>query len=977
MTEQSPSLLSNPVIEAAVARLIKIGESNPDELAKFGRTYQEEIADLLAKTASLRAESLRQYSGDYGDENRANQALEQIFADLASQSLEAAHHEEAEGLKLFQQALGRVRYGIVFTAHPTFAFAPEIMEKIGSLATNQTPQGEELSLEAKLALLKDLAQTNHAHNLPITLEQENEEAEQAIDQARRAIRLIYQKAFQQAAQYFPTAWQSLELRLLDLASWVGGDMDGRNDINWYQSLSLRWLSCGRNMQRMERELALLAHQANQANHPKAYHHLKGIADDMGEFAKILLARSYHIAQLGTITLTELAALSRELANSPPKFHQWQCSAYWGDRLKETLSYLPPHAEIGFRLAALRADFLCHGLGSSLFHVRLNATQIHNAMRGILELTGEPTDPSLRRGAMRKLLAALADVKPIRISFNSLQREKNSARRMFMLVRQWLTHGDPQQPIRFLIAESDSPFTILSALYLAKHYGVDANVDISPLFETASALKHGASIIAELCTIPAFRAYLKVRGRLSIQTGFSDAGRQLGQVAAALAVERLQMKLAEVMLQANVTDCELLLFNTHGESMGRGAHPASFSQRFRYLWSPMARDLIDKAGIEAKPEVSFQGGDGYLRFATPKLALASLTEALLDHPPRLARPYRVKPTEPSIPDPFYQQTDQSLEFFVTLQDYNQRLMEDKDFGQLLTYFAPRLFAPSGSRHTIRQTDPLSVSANRSLASQLRAIPQNAALQQLGWLATVFFGTGRAIGRDREWFIDMVGKSERLELLMRMAGEAKLRSDSDFLMAYLELHNPALWLRLAVVLPMPMRRSARHVAKLLMDEQFYPAAQRVALRMIRDALYLDMGLAETPLGSLISQGNQQPHRQNALNYIRQLHEIRLTIMMQLFLHIPKLPAFSSTSSLRVEHIMQTCLRLDIDQALSILWQAFPTGEAGEILDFGEPADDDNESHDYRHERHSMFQPLQDWQEAIHKISLCLGHIYGAHG
>ena len=101
----------------------------------------------------------------------------------------------------------------------------------------------------------------------------------------------------------------------------------------------------------------------------------------------------------------------------------------------------------------------------------------------------------------------------------------------MTVTQMLKHLDGSEPIRFLIAECETPFTLLTALYFARLFGVEDRIDISPLFETRTALERGAEIIAGALAVPAYRDYLRGRGRICIQTGFSDAGRYMGQTAA--------------------------------------------------------------------------------------------------------------------------------------------------------------------------------------------------------------------------------------------------------------------------------------------------------------------------------------------------------------------------------------------------------------------------------------------------------------
>lgn len=82
-----------------------------------------------------------------------------------------------------------------------------------------------------------------------------------------------------------------------------------------------------------------------------------------------------------------------------------------------------------------------------------------------------------------------------------------------------------------------PATILIAVFFAKLFGVDHITDISPLFETPSGLENGARIMERLVEEDTYRNYVQGRKRLSIQTGFSDAGRFIGQIPATLAIER--------------------------------------------------------------------------------------------------------------------------------------------------------------------------------------------------------------------------------------------------------------------------------------------------------------------------------------------------------------------------------------------------------------------------------------------------------
>ena len=77
-----------------------------------------------------------------------------------------------------------------------------------------------------------------------------------------------------------------------------------------------------------------------------------------------------------------------------------------------------------------------------------------------------------------------------VDFGALLGEQASAARLMMTVAQIVKHVDGSVPVRFLIAETETGYTLLAALWLAKLFGVDRHIEISPLFETAEALERG-------------------------------------------------------------------------------------------------------------------------------------------------------------------------------------------------------------------------------------------------------------------------------------------------------------------------------------------------------------------------------------------------------------------------------------------------------------------------------------------------------
>ncbi|MBK2942511.1 phosphoenolpyruvate carboxylase, partial [Klebsiella pneumoniae] len=134
-------------------------------------------------------------------------------------------------------------------------------------------------------------------------------------------------------------------------------------------------------------------------------------------------------------------------------------------------------------AAMRAD----GLGMGWIHFRVNAKQLHNAIRRRLGEDGEGVDLA-SKGALATLRAMVEGARPLRTNFAALATESSTAIRQFLAMAQILKHIDADAPIRMLVAECEQPATVLAALYFAKLFGVEDKVDVSPLFETETALE---------------------------------------------------------------------------------------------------------------------------------------------------------------------------------------------------------------------------------------------------------------------------------------------------------------------------------------------------------------------------------------------------------------------------------------------------------------------------------------------------------
>ena len=99
---------------------------------------------------------------------------------------------------------------------------------------------------------------------------------------------------------------------------------------------------------------------------------------------------------------------------------------------------------------------------------------------------------------------------------------------------------------------------------------------------------------------------------------------------------------------------------------------------------------------------------------------------------------------------YAAPDYAAEFFATVQQEFSNLVDDPDYAALLSLFGTNLLYRTGSRPVAREAEEWGRPSKIEHPSQLRAIPNNAILQQLGFMANTFYGIGRAVSKDPEMF-----------------------------------------------------------------------------------------------------------------------------------------------------------------------------------------------------------------------------------
>ncbi len=937
---EDPQLNPTALLAYKLSRRFENGDVALEDFATCCKT-------LTDRAFARRAWHIHEYLGMTGDADGRAKCAE-LVEDWARAS--------GDGFDEFQDRLHRPRVGAVLTAHPTFGMSSETSIIMANLT-------EAESEDAALEMSKDqLRGVDHGLEGGITLREEHQRAQQAAVRMKDALAWINRALIGHARETWPDRWRELVPEPMTVASWVGYDLDGRTDIGWQQMVALK---LEEKVAQLERYSVIISALRTRGDSEDITDKLWALDALLG--GAIAHTRRCHQAFSGALDdIDDVATAANALSDTSAQGRMVDCNdliVQLDDAIAATAS-----DEIAADLMALRAEVCSIGLGTAHIHLRINSRQLQNGIDQLIKL-GE-SDAGAGRLQTSRLNKMIAEADTRQVNFRSLMQEQSTAIRQFILMAQILKHIDSVTPIRFLIAECEQPFTVLTALYFARLFGVDDRVDISPLFETPAALERGARILEQLIENERYLAYVRLRGRMAIQTGFSDAGRFLGQIPATLAIERLQIKLARMLGGRGVEDIEVVIFDTHGESMGRGAHPESLADRLLYVLSPLARRQFQRAGIPVKHETSFQGGDGYLLFANDHLARHALLAVLKDSLTIDALPDRMDGAPPH--DGLYDDTDFALDFFLHLKTYHEHLFESPDYRIALAALGTNMLFKTGSRKSVRQHEAASL-VDRGNPAQMRAIPHNAILQQLGYLANVVSGVGSAVGDEVERFVALSENSDRARRLFSMVAYAKRISSLNTLGAYARVFDSGYWVSRAYAGGEPtLARPLRNLAERLSGDPRHEGMMRLVHELRQDAIDLHIVLERLDLDG----GKAPRHARLELDL---LHAIRIALMEHIFLLAARIPPFATRNDVSPERVMSLILDLEVPTACSILREVFPrtSSEQGDAMFVEDATYSADLTGGYQDLHDKLIEPMQAAYDLLRKIGIGISHHFLAHG
>lgn len=920
------------------------------------------IQRLAVGSFGLRADRLKSYMGTTDLKKNIN-AITRIIKSQAYNGNKLIEFKE------FTSKLEKEIFGIVLTAHPTFGMTYNMMIELAKLATSKD-KNRFLSDKDLKKIVKEVFKTEQRPEKNITLDFEHQLSKSALKFLQQSLRTFYKVILNVSKELYPDEYHKVSPKILRLHTWVGYDVDGRGDIFWNDSFSKR-LEVKIDQLILYNETIDKIYKLVRNNDLK-----KKLLKIRKIFSDSVFYNKKALIKFSQKQINDDIELIKEASNFMHK-HKNKLLTKSGDivfQINDLINYYVKKKSINQKiideLLIFRIEIENFGLGLGRTHLRLNANQLNNAISKEIDLKGDPNDPSNKRTYLNIVSKMIDKVRTVKINFGSIYEENMNARRYFMLTKQILKYIDEEQPIRFLIAECDYSLTVMTALYFSKLFGVEEKIDISPLFETEKGIASGHDLIRTLLKNHNFKKYILKRGKLTVQTGFSDAGRYLGQSAAVLSIENLQRKIAKSLFDENMNNVKLLIFNTHGESIGRGGHPVSLKDRLKYVNCDFTRKRMIDWKIGLIQEMSFQGGDGYQYFMNHDLALASISrivefcfsdDKLIDN------------------DPLYDSTDFGIEFVNTIKNFNTEIMDDPNYATLLNVFGSNLTHSTGSRSVKRHVD----SSIKTLAyhpSQTRAIPQNSILQQLGMLANSLGGIGRYIRKDSKKFIKYYGKSERFRRIMDIVQHAFAFSDIEVLKAYIDCFDPGMWLSWSTRTADSERsENMKEVANLLEKFDVHWRLHKVYRNLHQEYMEIRNWILGRKLRGRIAVGHGRVIEKEIRDELLLMHGIRVAIFHEIFLLSVRIPKFSDQAGTSRDEIIAKLIRFDITDAVGILRKIFPVGKIKTSNSgFSDKSNYVSEINiNYTKEEKNIFKQLEALYECARRVSSGITHFIGAVG
>jgi phosphoenolpyruvate carboxylase len=694
------------------------------------------------------------------------------------------------GLAQVREALAMLEVSPVFTAHPTRATRRTLLAKSQRMArvlairldqTDPTPR-EAARQRADLRRQIELAwQTDEQPTARPTVADEVEYVLFHLVEVIYRILPGFYESLEQALDdaFGPGAGQALPCPLVRFGTWVGGDMDGNPNVGPDTIRGTLERQRRLILGRYRDELAVLCEELSQSQgrvrvDQVVRQRIDAYRELLPETAAVLPRRSADMPYRLLLRLMQ-GRLDAALADAPGAYAD--ADELLAD-LRLMMDSLAAPGGGGGGLALLRAlerRVLTFGFHLATLDLRQDS-ELHRRVAG--RLLGDDgfavRPPAERAGALRRALEPSetpAPAVPAGVEDPECARSLDVLRTMGDMRRR---HG-PRALGPYIISMAQGADDVLALMLMARRAGLttpdgEADLDITPLFETVDDLERAEATITSLLEDPLCRRHLRSRGdRLLVMLGYSDSSKISGILASRWALYGVQEKLAALADAAGVT---LTFFHGRGGTVSRGGS------------KPRAAVLSDPCGsLRGRLRLTEQGEIIHTKYGLRGIAertLELITGAVLETTVLCSLRSRPQPGWVEVMD---------LAARAGRADY-QRLVHDHaafhDYFRLATPIDVIERLEIGSR-------PASRRGGRGVEN-LRAIPWNFAWTQNRHLLPAWYGVGRGLSEAAavhgpQTLKDMAAHWPFFANLLSDLAMVLAKTDLDIAARYAELAGPA--------------------------------------------------------------------------------------------------------------------------------------------------------------------------------------------
>ncbi|MDO8714601.1 MAG: phosphoenolpyruvate carboxylase [Polynucleobacter sp.] len=732
--------------------------------------------------------------------------LEDRMGDLRNGSIkltiERLHAAGIDNQKI-HNALELAFISPILTAHPTEVQRKSILDavrEIGNLLTER----KQMRLQAYIA----------AVDSDVLLEEQLEQNEQQIK--ARIIQLWHTRLLRRSTltvadevenvlSYYeftfvgeiPKIYAQLEKVLgkevssafLRMGQWIGGDRDGNPNVD-ANCLEYAMRSQAHLIgQHYLKEISLLVRELSLSDFlVNVSDELKKLSQNSSDENPHRINEPYRRALVGiadrisvTFNVLENNGDPSKLAYSTPKDLIADLQI-----IKDSLATYSPQALADQRLNTLIRSVRAFGFHLATIDLRQGSDKHQEVITELLKVAQiESNYVNLSEEQKRSvLIKALEDVRPLLIAGYDYSDLANSELAIFSTAKRLLGLYGGESIRHYIISHTESVSDLLEVLVLQKETGIlagtltsdsQAQILVSPLFETIEDLRNSTSIMEEFYKIPGISDLVKRSGaQQDIVLGYSDSNKDGGIVTSNWELYCAEVALSKVFTHGAAQGIQLRLAHGRGGTVGRGGGPSYDAI------------LAQPAGtVSGQIRLTEQGEMISSKYSNPQLGrhnLEILVAATLES--------SLLPKNKEIPHDFLEAAN--LLSIISMSSYRELVYETEGFSEYFSSATP-----------IQEIATLNLGSRPSARKQgmaiedLRAIPWGFSWAQCRLTLPGWYGLGSGVAE----LLEQSNADEKLAvtiLLKRMYVEwpffNTLISNIDMVMSKSDLSIAAIYSQL---------------------------------------------------------------------------------------------------------------------------------------------------------------------------------------